>query len=92
DVLLQRPLELILEEVQAPPETIDLLVHGRGPYEDLGRLVLAYERGQWDAVETCARTLNIDPALVGQAYLGALEWCPKVTEEKPSKLIDKHNP
>ena len=90
DVLLQRPLEQILGDVKAPPETIELLVHGRGPYKDLGHLVLAYERGQWDAVETCARTLNIDPALVTQSYLSALDWCPDVMGDERGQLLARH--
>ncbi|HHT69163.1 MAG TPA: HDOD domain-containing protein [Firmicutes bacterium] len=79
DVLLQRPLADILEEVQAPLETVELLIHGRGPLEDLGRLVLAYERGQWDVVEIRAARLGLEPATVAQAYLEAVEWCPRVS-------------
>lgn len=77
DVLLQRPLANILEDVHAPRETIELLVHGRGPYKELGGLVLAYEQGRWDKVQTCAQELGLEPETVAQAYLQALEWCPQ---------------
>ncbi len=76
-VLLQRPLAAILEEIQAPEETVELLVHGRGPYEILGALILAYEQGQWDKVQTCAQKLDLQPEMVAQAYIQALEWCPQ---------------
>ena len=46
DVLLQRPLLQILEEVGAPEETVELLVYRRGPFKELGSLMLAYEQGQ----------------------------------------------
>lgn len=84
DVILQRPLSNILEELQAPPETIDLLIHGRGPYQDFWRLLLAYEQGQWDDVKTSAQKLDLEVGTIAAAYLGALEWCPKVSYE--------HNP
>ena len=84
DVLLQRPLMDILEEIQAPPEMIELLVHGKGPYQKLWQLVLDYERGRWDQVEAKARELNIEPALVLDAYLRTLEWCPR--GEKTRKI------
>ncbi len=80
DVILQRPLKSILEELQAPPETIDLLVHGRGPYQDLWGLLLAYEQGQWEDLEACAQRLGLDLTMVGEAYLGSLEWCPKILD------------
>ena len=91
DVLLQRPLGNVLEEIHAPLAMIDLLVHGKGPYQDFWRLVLAYERGQWDEVEEGARRLGLDVALVTRAYLDALEWCPDVTGEQQTSLIHKHN-
>ncbi|HBN96008.1 MAG TPA: hypothetical protein DDZ66_06890 [Firmicutes bacterium] len=50
---------------------------GRGPYKDLGALVLAYEQGQWDKVQICAQKLDLQPETVAQAYLQALEWCPQ---------------
>ena len=78
DVLLQRPLASILEEVQTPNDIKELLLHGRGPYQDLGRLILAYEQGQWDQVQTHTQVLNLEHSTVAQAYLAALEWCPKI--------------
>ena len=78
DVLLQRPLLQILEEVGAPEETIELLIHRRGPYKEIGRLMIAYEYGQWEEVEVSSQKLNLPTFEVAQAYLDALEWCPRV--------------
>ena len=78
DVLLQRPLLQILEEVGAPEETVELLVYKRGPFKELGSLMLAYEQGQWEAVEASSQKLNLPTCEVAQAYLDALEWCPRV--------------
>jgi c-di-GMP-related signal transduction protein len=77
DVLLQRPLMDILEEIKAPSEVMDLLVHGKGPYKELGALVLAYERGHWDKVQMYSKKLDMAPELVAKAYLQAVEWCPQ---------------
>lgn len=76
DVLLQRPLSLILEEVQAPFHVQELLLYGRGHFRDLGGLVLSYEQGRWDDVEIIAKKLEIDVAEVTRSYLDALHWCP----------------
>lgn len=76
DALLQRPLQLILEEIKAPIEIQELLLKGRGPYQDVGKLILAYEQGKWEDVELHARKLELESAAVCEAYLEALNWCP----------------
>lgn len=76
DVLLQRPMEMILEEVHAPPEVQQLLLEGSGPYEDIGSLVFAYEQGRWGDMEQYATRLRLEPEVVTQAYIEAIRWCP----------------
>jgi len=76
DVLLQRPLDLILEEIGAPPEVRQLLLEGTGPYRDIGSLVLAYEQGRWGDMEEYATRLQLAAETVTQAYIEAIQWCP----------------
>lgn len=76
DVLLQRPLEQILEEIHAPSEIREMLLYGTGPYADLKGLVWSYEQGNWGDMEVYATRLKLEPETVTQAYLDAVRWCP----------------
>lgn len=77
DVLLQRPLDLILKEVHAPPEVQQVLLEGKGPYQDIASLVLAYEQGRWGDMEVYAQRLQLEQEIVTQAYIDAIQWCPR---------------
>lgn len=79
DVLLKRDMPTILEEVPVPPAVEEALLHGTGPFEDILRAVLAYEQGGWDRIEASAKDLRIEPAVLGRAYLEALQWHPYAT-------------
>lgn len=76
DVLLQRPMELILDEVKAPKETREVLLHGTGPYCEIYDAVLAYEKGEWDNMAQSARHLNLDTSAVAESYVQAIRWHP----------------
>lgn len=76
DVLLQRPLESILEEVHASPIVKDILLNCSGPLADVYHAVLAYETGDWDAIEKSANQLNLQVSALTQAYLEAIQWHP----------------
>ena len=80
DVLLQRPLELILEEIHAPEETKECLLHGTGPYVEACNAIMAYEKGEWDKVEQSARRLNLDSSAISESYLQALQWHPLIVQ------------
>ena len=76
DVLLQRPMPQILDEVQAPLAVKEVLLYGTGPFEDLCMAVASYEQGEWDKIEASAKKLNIEASALTKAYLEALRWHP----------------
>ena len=88
DVILQRPLELILNEIHAPDETKECLLHGTGPYGEACNTVLAYEKGEWEKVAQGAKRLNLESSVVAESYIEALKWHPLIAE-LPSQI---HNP
>lgn len=78
DVLLKRPLPQILKEVETTAAVKEALLHGTGPFEDILTAVISYERGGWDSIGESAKTLGVDPTVLGRAYLEALQWHPNL--------------
>ncbi len=74
DVLLQKPMPDILEEIAAPAPMQELLIYGTGPFQDLWEVVLAYEKGRWRGIEDQAAALALAPRVLTEAYLEAVQW------------------
>jgi EAL and modified HD-GYP domain-containing signal transduction protein len=74
DVILNRPIESILAEVNFPAEVKDALL-GK---PTLGRKVLdavvAYERADWDLASTTAVGIGLSEEILIQSYQDALPW------------------
>ena len=74
DVLLSLPMEDVLKEVAL---TDDINAALLGEDNDLRRLldlVVAYEKGDWDAVITCSDRLNLPADQLKPTYDNVLEW------------------
>jgi|LSQX01.3.fsa_nt_gb EAL and modified HD-GYP domain-containing signal transduction protein len=76
DVLLQRPLETILNDVHAPEEVKDALLHNSGPYKEICSTVMAYEKGDWGKIAHNVETLNLDGSTLADSYMEAIQWYP----------------
>ncbi len=73
---MQRLLVDILDELQLAPDINEMLLRGTGNCGDLWSLMLAYERGDWDSVESWAFRLGMESASITQAYVEAIQWAP----------------
>ncbi|MDI3340578.1 MAG: HDOD domain-containing protein [Sphaerobacter sp.] len=70
DALLDTPMAEILERLPLAEEVSQALLEGTGPLGATLRVVLAYERAEWDAV-----TLpGVEPYVIAAAYLDAIAW------------------
>ncbi|MCP1726409.1 EAL and modified HD-GYP domain-containing signal transduction protein [Natronospira proteinivora] len=69
DALMNMPMEQILERVPLSEEVDRALVDGKGAYGVLLGFVKAYERGDWETIESGPYPADA----VKQAYLDALE-------------------
>ena len=76
DVMLQRPLATILAEVQAQQETKEALLRQTGPFAEICKAVLAYEKGDWDQMVESADNLRLDGASVAESYVESIRWHP----------------
>lgn len=74
DVLLQRPMWQILEEINAPTAIRDAILYCKGPYATIYRAVLSYEKGEWDSVERATKELGLGSRVLTDAYIEAVEW------------------
>ena len=77
DALIDRPLEEALAEINLAPEITGVLLGLASPEDPLAaayKLVLAYEAGDWDAVERLNGKLAIPANRLGEAYCEAVHW------------------
>lgn len=74
DVMLQRPMWLILEELNTSGAVKDAILQCAGPYAPICKLVLSYERGDWNSVEEVTKNLHISLPELAEAYLEAVKW------------------
>ncbi len=72
DAIIDRPLQEILETMPVPDDTALALTKGEGRFADVLGSVIAYERGQWDQVATCAERLGLEDSAIAPPYLAAV--------------------
>ena len=78
DVILSKPLEEVLEEIQAPSMIKDAIIDEIGEVGLIYKLLISYEKGEWDNVLQYAEELNIDCELISMSYMEALVWYGKL--------------
>lgn len=77
DAILQKPLEEILVDLNAGPFLRGALLGTAGNADPLSmvlRIVKAYERGDFHAIDAEARVLGLSPETLNTCYLEALDW------------------
>lgn len=76
DAMMDQPLATILDKLPLSPEILDALLHRKGSLARILNIVLAYERGDWDAIETREGSDGI-----ADIYLEALTWTRETMKE-----------
>lgn len=75
DVLLDRPLQEILDEISLDEEVkCALLDKGHNQFSVLYKLILAYEKGDWEACSGYAVDMELDERDVLKSYRESLVW------------------
>ena len=74
DVLLNLPMEDVLKEVALADDINAALLGEDNDLRRLLDLVVAYEKGDWDAVITCSDRLNLPADQLKPTYDNVLEW------------------
>lgn len=78
DAILDRPMEAVVSDLPVPPEIKSALMGGPSPFDDVLALVKAYEKAQWDEVQSHMDRLGLSDKCVSAAYLAALKWARQV--------------
>jgi EAL and modified HD-GYP domain-containing signal transduction protein len=74
DVLLRMPMTEVFKRVHVASEIRDAVVDGTGLYADVLQLTVAYQRGDWDAVDRYANALGLLPVQIPWLYTKSLSW------------------
>jgi EAL and modified HD-GYP domain-containing signal transduction protein len=77
DVLLDRPMATVLEELPLVEEVKEALLNRKGPMGSALNCIRAYERCDWEST-SCT---NLDGKKIREAYLGSLSWSRTVVRE-----------
>jgi EAL and modified HD-GYP domain-containing signal transduction protein len=73
DALLDRPMERVLESLPLSRNIEIALRGGANDFRGVYELVLAYERGTWNAVSKAARRINLQESVLPACYMRATE-------------------
>jgi EAL and modified HD-GYP domain-containing signal transduction protein len=74
DVMLDRPMASVLEELPLAPAVVAALVGHDNGWRQLLDSVIAYERADWEACLPLARQAGLARESLPAAYLEALRW------------------
>ena len=79
DAILNETMENLMETLPLSENIKQALIHGKGDLSDYLRLVISYEKGEWDAVSTLIEGIAVDEKNLPKFYLDALGWADAFT-------------
>jgi len=80
EAVLDMPLQRIIEQIVLPPEVRAALQGESGCLQELLKLVIAYEAGDWEECEGVRQTLDLTQKQVSKEYLEAVAWAKRLND------------
>lgn len=74
DVILKKPLKEILYETQTSDIVKEGLLNEDNDINNIYKLILSYEKGQWDQVVLHSNMLNMDMKILTSSYFDSIKW------------------
>lgn len=74
DVILKRKMSEITEDLPLEDDILAALYKEESPFLGIITLIEMYEKGEWDQVEKCLLTYDIEFITVSSSYLEAIDW------------------
>ncbi|UUM29754.1 EAL and HDOD domain-containing protein [Vibrio japonicus] len=74
DSLLDRPIELIIDEIPINEAVKIALTEGTGELGQVMALIKAYELAQWDTVASYCGELHLDQDVISKCYEDSVKW------------------
>lgn len=78
DALLNCPIEVILKELHIANEIKEGLIEEKNCLNKILKLVISYEKGQWENVMFYVEDMEIDEIKLVEAYLESIKWADEV--------------
>lgn len=78
NVILNKSIKEVLDEIQASDTIKNALIDGSGEMGSIYKMIIAYEKGEWDEVLVYSDKLGINCNLIGESYMDALLWYNKL--------------
>jgi len=85
DVILGRPMRLVLAELPLAPDVSGALVGEQNLLRDVLQAVISYEQGNWEEFSQLAKRLALEEEALGELYLQALRWSGELFMEEKDK-------
>jgi EAL and modified HD-GYP domain-containing signal transduction protein len=80
DAIMDSNLPDLLDPMPIAPEIKEALLEGNGIYGDILQGTLAYERGDWEMIDSS----DIDKSTISNSYIQAVKWATQA-----SSLLNK---
>jgi EAL and modified HD-GYP domain-containing signal transduction protein len=74
DVMLEMPMEAIMEKLLLPEPIVDALLHRTGVYGPFLEVTEACESMDYERIESLAFNLQLSPEQINKAHVAALAW------------------
>ena len=74
-----QPLKDILAGLPLDDAIKNTLLDGESPYTNIFKLILAYEKGDWDTVKNIAAEINMNEEPLPGHYKNSIEWVNKIS-------------
>lgn len=81
DVILEKPMEEAIKEINVEKNVELALVKKSGPLYPVLDLIYGYERANWDWVSINMVRHNVEPEDISNAFINALIWYKELLEE-----------
>jgi EAL and modified HD-GYP domain-containing signal transduction protein len=85
DVLMRRPMRVVLAELPITPDVGAALVGEQNPLRDVLRTVISYEEGNWEEFSRLAKTLALTEEKICELYMRALRWSRELAREEKNE-------
>ena len=81
DVLLELPLEVILDRTPVAKAIKDALMDRPSPLASVYQLERAYESGNWDMCQMAAAELKLAETDLAESYVDAARWASELQSQ-----------
>jgi EAL and modified HD-GYP domain-containing signal transduction protein len=88
DVLMRRPMRVMLAELPIAPDVGAALMGEQNPLRDVLQTVMSYDQGNWEECSQLAKKLGLKEETLSKMYFQALQWSRELTQEAKDEPVE----